>query len=67
MNPEEAVQTHRDLHAHKSLGIHWGTFQLTSEPILEPRWRLEAAKHAQGLGKGEFITLGHGETKCWDI
>lgn len=36
MNPSEAVQTHIDLNSKWSLGVHWGTFALTGEPIMEP-------------------------------
>lgn len=36
MNPNQAVQTHIDLKSKYSIGIHWGTFQLTGEHILEP-------------------------------
>src|SRR5688572_506528 len=33
MNPDEAVQAHVDLAATRSIGIHFGTFQLTTEGI----------------------------------
>jgi L-ascorbate metabolism protein UlaG (beta-lactamase superfamily) len=33
MNPAEAVQAHLDLGAHESIGMHFGTFQLTAEGI----------------------------------
>jgi N-acyl-phosphatidylethanolamine-hydrolysing phospholipase D len=31
VDPEEAVQIHLDVQAKKSLGIHWGTFNLSCE------------------------------------
>ena len=31
IDPNEAVQIHQDLKARRSVGIHWGTFILTSE------------------------------------
>jgi len=42
MNPEEAVQVHRKLQSLCSVGIHWGSFPLSEEPMDEPpRWLAE--------------------------
>ena len=35
-------------------GCHWGTFQLTNEPIDEPRQRLLAALDAGGIARERF-------------
>ena len=57
MNPEEAVQCHIDLKSKQSVGVHWGTFQLTGEHIMEPPSRLKEAAKEAGLGEDEFVTL----------
>ena len=44
MNPEDAILAHLDLHAKHSLGMHYGTFQLTNESIEAPLQDLELAK-----------------------
>ncbi|MBI5248586.1 MAG: MBL fold metallo-hydrolase [Desulfomonile tiedjei] len=62
INPQEAVQVHLDVKARKSIGIHWGTFPLTDEPLDEPPKELEKAKRAMGLLQNDFIVLKHGET-----
>ncbi len=36
-NPEEALNVAQDLKSKKVIGMHWGTFVLSLEPIMEPR------------------------------
>lgn len=43
MNPEEAIQAAVDLKASKILPIHYGTFDLSDEPLDEPLARFERA------------------------
>ena len=62
MNPAEAVQAHIDLGARQSLGMHWGTVQLTDEGIDEPRRALDLARAAQGLAPDAFLAPVPGET-----
>jgi L-ascorbate metabolism protein UlaG (beta-lactamase superfamily) len=62
VNPQEAVQIHRDLGARLSVGIHWGTFQLTDEPLDQAATDLAAAREKLGVGSREFVTLRHGQT-----
>jgi len=33
INPEEALQIHRDLRSRLSVGIHWGTFPMGSTEV----------------------------------
>ena len=61
MNPEEAVQAHIDLGAKRSIGMHFGTFQLTDEAIDAPVTRLAEAAAARGVAEA-FGVLGFGET-----
>jgi L-ascorbate metabolism protein UlaG (beta-lactamase superfamily) len=42
MNPEEATRAFLDLGARSFVAMHWGTFQLTDEPLDEPPARLAA-------------------------
>ncbi|KAJ1856574.1 Protein-lysine N-methyltransferase efm4 [Coemansia sp. RSA 2703] len=62
VNPEQAVRIHEDIGSKKSIGIHWGTFVLTSEPADEPPQRLKAAMEARGHLTDEFTVLSIGET-----
>ncbi len=65
MDPAEAVQAHRDLGAAQSVGMHFGTVQLTDEAIDEPVQHLAAACTAAGVAADAFTTLDFGETRLF--
>ena len=67
VNPEEAVQVHRDLGARRSVGIHWGTFRLTDERLDEPPVKLAQALVTAGISTDEFFLMTHGETRKLDF
>ena len=62
MNPAEAVQAHLDLDAAQSIGMHFGTFQLTSEGIDEPERALDEACRASLVPASRFRTLPFGQS-----
>ncbi len=61
MNPAEAAQAHRDLGARQSVGMHFGTFQLTDEAIDAP------LRDLAKTGVTNFTTLGIGETRLFEL
>ncbi|MDB5985312.1 MAG: hypothetical protein JWR16_365 [Nevskia sp.] len=63
VNPEEAVQIHRDIGSRLSVAMHWGTFRLTAEALDEPPQRLIAALAAAGIEAQDFLVFRHGETR----
>lgn len=63
VNPEESVQIHQDVRSRRSVASHWGTFDLTDEPIWEPPMRLRAAVGRAGLTPESFQTMRIGETQ----
>jgi len=65
MNPAEAVCAHRDLGARQSIGMHFGTFQLTAEAIDQPQADLKRALCESGIPESEFVTLHEGETRIY--
>lgn len=65
MNPEEAVQAAIDLGARELVAMHWGTFHLTDEPMLEPPLRAHAAWAAHDLPPARIHVPKHGETLSW--
>lgn len=60
--PEDAVLIHQDIKSKLSIGMHWGTFALTTENVNEPPCRLKKAVAEIG-GNDEFITINIGETR----
>jgi L-ascorbate metabolism protein UlaG (beta-lactamase superfamily) len=67
MNPAEAVQAHLTLGATRSVGMHFGTFQLTDEPIDAPPHALADARAAANLNRSAFDTQGFGETRLYEL
>jgi N-acyl-phosphatidylethanolamine-hydrolysing phospholipase D len=63
LNPEEAVDAARALRAERTLGIHWGTYDLTDEPLGEPPLRFRAALAAAGLEEDRGWVFRIGETR----
>ena len=61
MNPAEAVEAFRLLNARKAIGHHWGTFQLTDEPIDEPASLLEAALIENSVPQKDFYASKPGQ------
>ena len=62
MNPAEAVQACEDLGSPPSLGMHFGTFQLTAEGIDEPLRALERALDVRGMTQDTLRAPGFGES-----
>ena len=62
MNPEDAVQAHLDLEASRSIGMHYGTFQMTTEGIDEPLRALDEARRKKNVAPSLFHTIGFGES-----
>jgi N-acyl-phosphatidylethanolamine-hydrolysing phospholipase D len=71
VDPDDAVTVFRALHAHHGtaarsamLGIHWGTFRLTDEPVLEPPRRAREAWQRASMRDENLWILAHGETRA---
>jgi L-ascorbate metabolism protein UlaG (beta-lactamase superfamily) len=63
MNPEEAVQACLDLGATRMATMHWGTFPLTAEPVMEPLSKSIAAWIAAGRPREDLWDLAVGESR----
>jgi len=56
-----------DLRSRQSIGIHFGTFQLTEEEIDAPPRDLVAALAEANLDPKSFVTLSEGVTTIYSM
>ncbi|MGB3503103.1 MAG: MBL fold metallo-hydrolase [Mesorhizobium sp.] len=64
-NPDDAVEAFKLLETEHAAGMHWGTFQLTNEPVEEPRELLLAALDRAGIARDRFRPMLPGEV--WEV
>lgn len=58
--PIDAARIFKDIRAKKAFAIHWGTWDLSHEPLSEPPRMLADAREELGIGKDEFDTIALG-------
>jgi N-acyl-phosphatidylethanolamine-hydrolysing phospholipase D len=63
--PEEAFQIARDVRADKAVAMHFGTFDLSDEPVEEPPRRFRAEAERQGWSPDRAWVMKIGETREW--
>ena len=61
--PEEALNVAQDLNSKKVIGMHWGTFVLSLEPIMEPPIRFKDNAEKYGYKRDDAIIFKVGEFK----
>ncbi|MEU6357374.1 MBL fold metallo-hydrolase [Streptomyces sp. NPDC047072] len=65
-DPEEAVRADQDLGARRMAPMHWATFVLSAEPVLEPLTRVRAAWAKAGLDRADLWDLPVGGSRVLD-
>lgn len=60
IGPVEAVEVYRRLGAAYALGVHWGTFRLSSEGFDEPARLLATTTAKAGIAPDRFVTRAPG-------
>ncbi len=63
LDPEQAIEAARDLRTSRVMGIHFGTFDLSDEPLDEPPRRFRVAGAAAGFRDEQLWILNVGETR----
>jgi len=67
VHPGESVEIHKDIRSSKSLGIHWGTFKLTTENYLEPPSLLTTYLNNSDLDSKAFVAIDIGDSINLDL
>ena len=49
-SPADSVLLHHDIKSKLSVGMHWGTFVMTDEPVNQPPQKLKEALAARSAG-----------------
>ncbi|KAF2268040.1 Metallo-hydrolase/oxidoreductase [Lojkania enalia] len=67
-NPKDSVNIFVDTKCRKALGMHWGTWVLTEEDVMEPPRKLVEALKEKGIGeKGVFDVCDIGESREYHV
>ncbi len=64
MSPPEAVRACADLGARRMATMHWGTFVLSAEPLLDPARKAATAWAQAGRDRADLWDLAVGETRA---
>ncbi|WP_018383319.1 MBL fold metallo-hydrolase [Wenjunlia vitaminophila] len=65
-DPDEAVRACLDLGARRMVPMHWGTFLLSREPVMEPLHRVRAAWERAGRPRADLWDLAVGDSRVLD-
>jgi N-acyl-phosphatidylethanolamine-hydrolysing phospholipase D len=65
VTPEEALRIAQDVKARRVVAMHFGTFDLTDEPVDEPPKRFRAEAERLGWGEDGAWIMKVGETRDW--
>jgi len=65
VDPQEAIDIHVALRSKRSIGMHWGTFILTGEPLFEPPHLLAQTLQERNISTEEFFCIKIGETRSF--
>jgi L-ascorbate metabolism protein UlaG (beta-lactamase superfamily) len=65
-NPYDSVEIFQDTKCHRAMGIHWGTWALTTEEVMEPPKVLKDALRRKGIPEeGVFDVCDIGESRVF--
>ncbi|KAH8825939.1 N-acyl-phosphatidylethanolamine-hydrolyzing phospholipase D [Flagelloscypha sp. PMI_526] len=67
VSPPQSVHIFEDIQARNALGMHWGTWVMTMEEVMEPPQLLRDSLKERGIEDDKFTVCSIGETRVYDI
>jgi N-acyl-phosphatidylethanolamine-hydrolysing phospholipase D len=65
-NPKDSVNIFLETKCKKAIGMHWGTWVLTEEDVMEPPKKLVEALKEKEVGDGVFEIMDIGESREYE-
>lgn len=65
VEPKDAVKIHQDVGSRLSLAMHWKTYKLSEEPMIQPPFDLLRAMKAEKLDPFDFLAPDPGHKINW--
>jgi N-acyl-phosphatidylethanolamine-hydrolysing phospholipase D len=65
-NPKDSVNIFLETKCKKAIGMHWGTWVLTEEDVMEPPKKLVEALKEKEVGDGVFEIVDIGESREYE-
>ncbi|THG94629.1 hypothetical protein EW026_g6882 [Hermanssonia centrifuga] len=65
IGPSDSIRIFQDIKAKKALAMHWGTWVLTTEDVMEPPRLLKKERDLAGVAEEDFDICGLGETRIF--
>jgi N-acyl-phosphatidylethanolamine-hydrolysing phospholipase D len=62
VNPQEALNIHKEVNSRFSIGMHWGTFSLTAEAPMAPVEELSKQRQLLNISEQAFVAMDIGQT-----
>lgn len=64
--PADSVRVFQDTQCKKAVGMHWGVWRLTSEPVDEPPKKLREANELLEVEEDAFDVMEIGESRMYE-
>ncbi|KAH8797310.1 beta-lactamase superfamily domain-containing protein [Flagelloscypha sp. PMI_526] len=67
VSPPQSVHIFKDIQARNALAMHWGTWKMTMEEVMEPPELLKESLQTNGIPEEKFTICQIGETRAFEV